>query len=74
LLVAENRKLATSQLTNLNHEEGKLRARLQKVEAGTKGWEALLEALKHSQAATSIAEPPPAAARVEPSAAPARKG
>jgi len=41
---------ASFQFKNLKDEADKLRTRLQKVEAGIKGWETLLEALKRSQA------------------------
>jgi hypothetical protein len=46
--VEHNQKVAETQLKNLGDEQAKLRARLQKVEAGIKRWEALVEALKMS--------------------------
>jgi hypothetical protein len=51
--VAQNRKVAESQLKNLKDEGEKLRARLQKVEGGIKRWEALLAALEKGSAASS---------------------
>jgi hypothetical protein len=53
VFVAQNRKVAESQLKNLKDEGEKLRARLQKVEGGIKRWEALLAALEKSSAAAS---------------------
>jgi len=47
--VEQNQKLAETQLKNLRDEQAKLRARLQKVEAGIKRWEVLVEALKLSK-------------------------
>jgi hypothetical protein len=47
--VEQNQKVAETQLKNLRDEEAKLRARLQKVEAGIKRWEALVKALKVSK-------------------------
>jgi len=47
--VEQNQKLAETQLKNLRDEQAKLRARLQKVEAGIKRWEVLVEALKRSK-------------------------
>lgn len=47
--VDQNQKVAETQLKNLRDEEAKLRARLQKVEAGIKRWEVLVEALKVSK-------------------------
>jgi hypothetical protein len=44
-----NQKMAESQLHSLRAEEAKLRARLQKVEAGIKRWDSLLGALEQSQ-------------------------
>ncbi len=46
--VEQNQKVAETQLKNLRDEEAKLRARLQKVEAGIKRWEALVSALNVS--------------------------
>ena len=43
VFVAENQKLAESQLKNLKDEESKLNARLLKVQAGIKRWESLVE-------------------------------
>jgi hypothetical protein len=45
----QNRKVAQDQLKGLKDEAEKLRSRLQKVEAGIKRWESLLEALKRSE-------------------------
>ena len=47
--VEQNQKEAETQLKNLRDEQAKLRARLQKVEAGIKRWEVLVEALKMSK-------------------------
>ena len=47
--VEQNQKVAETQLKNLRDEEAKLRARLQKVEAGIKRWEALVSALNVSK-------------------------
>jgi hypothetical protein len=55
--VEQNQKQAEAQLKNLKDEAEKLRARLQKVEAGIKRWETLLGALKQSQTATRIETP-----------------
>jgi hypothetical protein len=54
--VDQNQKVAETQLKNLRDEEAKLRARLQKVEAGIKRWEVLVEALKVSKNG-SVASP-----------------
>jgi hypothetical protein len=50
-----NQKMAESQLHSLRAEEAKLRARLQKVEAGIKRWDSLLGALEQSQRGASWA-------------------
>lgn len=49
--VAQNRKVAEGQLKSLKSEAERLRARLQKVEAGIKRWESLVAALEQSEAA-----------------------
>jgi len=59
--VEQNRKVAESQLKNLKDEAEKLRARLQKVEAGIRRWEALLTALQTSEAGPADLEPIPQA-------------
>ena len=57
VFVAENQKLAESQLKNLKDEESKLNARLLKVQAGIKRWESLVEALKQSQGSIAVVAP-----------------
>ena len=64
VFVAENQKLAESQLKNLKDEESKLNARLLKVQAGIKRWESLVEAVKQSQG--SIASRAPTSRIVSP--------
>ena len=49
VFVAENQKLAESQLKNLKDEESKLNARLLKVQAGIKRWESLVEGLNKAK-------------------------
>jgi hypothetical protein len=49
LFIEQNQKQAESQLKNLKDEAERLRARLQKVEAGIKRWETYLSAIKQSQ-------------------------
>ena len=63
--VERNRKEAQDELKNLRDEEKRLRARLGKVEAGIRRWEALLTALDSSE---RIA--PPVALRPIPSDSP----
>jgi hypothetical protein len=62
--VEQSQKVAETQLKNLRNEQAKLRARLQKIEAGVKRWEALVEALKMSTNVNSVTQsrigPPPA--------------
>jgi hypothetical protein len=55
--LAENQKLAESQLKNLRDEESKLKARLAKVQAGIKRWESLVEALKQSKESVAVVIP-----------------
>jgi hypothetical protein len=70
--VAQNRKVAESQLKNLKSEAERLRARLQKVEAGVKRWESLLAALDQSETTAkdlggpSELEPSPARRQLRP--------
>jgi hypothetical protein len=62
--VDQNQKVAETQLKALRDEEAKLRSRLQKVEAGIKRWEALVDALKGTNSGAirkSRIGPPPAA-------------
>ena len=67
--VAQNRKVAEGQLKSLKSEAERLRARLQKVEAGIRRWESLVAVLDQSEAAAkdlagpSNLEPIPAARR-----------
>jgi hypothetical protein len=56
----ENQKLAESHVKALKDEEAKLRARLNKVEAGIKRWETLLDALKQSQGVAGVSVRRPA--------------
>ncbi len=56
--VAQNQKLAESQLAVLRAEEAKLRARLKKVEAGIKRWQAVADALKQSQGVVTVSSVP----------------
>jgi len=65
VFVAENQKLAESQLKNLKDEEAKLQARLLKVQAGIQRWESLVEALKQSQGSVAAATPKPPTSRIE---------
>ncbi len=58
--VQQNQKLAESQLKVLKDEAEKLRARLRKVEAGIKRWEALKQALEKSQTAAAATRNEPA--------------
>jgi hypothetical protein len=55
--VEQNQKMAESQLVMLRAEEARLRARLQKVEAGIKRWDSLLGALKQSQGTVAVMIP-----------------
>ena len=56
--VTQNRKVAEGQLKSLKSEAERLRARLQKVEAGIKRWESLVSALDQSEgAAQDLAGP-----------------
>jgi hypothetical protein len=48
--VDQNKKMAMGQLKNLKSEAERLRARLQKVEAGIRRWESLLAAIEKSEA------------------------
>jgi hypothetical protein len=64
VFVAENQKLAESQLGNLKDEESKLKARLLKVQAGIKRWESLVEALKQSQESVAVVAPRAPTSRV----------
>jgi hypothetical protein len=61
--VEQNRKVAETQLKNLRDEAEKLRARLQKVEAGIRRWDTLLTALQASEVAPEQLEPIPQARR-----------
>ena len=63
--VAENQKLAESQLKNLRDEESKLKARLLKVQAGIKRWELLVEAFKQSEGSIAVAVPKAPTSRVD---------
>jgi hypothetical protein len=54
----QNQKLAESHVKALRDEEAKLRARLQKVEAGIKRWETLLIALEESQGVVAVTARP----------------
>jgi hypothetical protein len=63
--VAENQKLAESQLKNLKDEESKLKARLLKVQAGIKRWESLIDALRQSQTDDARVVPGAPTSRVE---------
>jgi hypothetical protein len=54
----ENQKMAEAHVKALQDEEAKLRARLQKVEAGLKRWETLLDALKQSQGVAGVSARP----------------
>jgi hypothetical protein len=65
VFVAENQKLAESQLRNLKDEESKLKARLLKVQAGIKRWESLAQALKRSQESVAVIESGVVRSRVE---------
>jgi hypothetical protein len=56
--VEQNQKVAETQLKNLRDEQAKLRARLRKVEAGVKRWEALVEALKLSKKGPGVSSEP----------------
>jgi hypothetical protein len=56
--VEQNQKVAETQLKNLRDEEAKLRARLQKVEAAIKRWEALVSALNVSATAQTVVSSP----------------
>jgi hypothetical protein len=49
--VDQNKKTAEGQLKSLRSEAERLRARLQKVEAGIRRWESLLAAIEKSEAA-----------------------
>ena len=55
--VDQNRKVAEGQLKSLKGEAERLRARLQKVEAGIRRWESLLAALEKSEAAAKDLPP-----------------
>jgi hypothetical protein len=55
--VEQNQKRAEVELKNLKDEEAKLRSRLQKVEAGIRRWQTLVEALKQSQTSASRVVP-----------------
>jgi hypothetical protein len=57
VFVAENQKLAESQLKNLRDEESMLKARLLKVQAGVRRWESLVQALKQSQESVAVVVP-----------------
>jgi hypothetical protein len=57
VFVAENQKLAESQLRSLKDEESKLKTRLVKVQAGIQRWETLVEALKQSQGNVAVVAP-----------------
>jgi hypothetical protein len=65
VFVAENQKLAESQLRNLKDEESKLKSRLLKVQAGIKRWESLAQALKQSQESVAVVVPDVVRSRVE---------
>jgi hypothetical protein len=67
VFVAENQKLAESQLKNLKDEESRLKTRLLKVQAGIKRWESLVEALKQSQGSVAVVAPRAPTSRIEPS-------
>jgi hypothetical protein len=49
VFVEQNRKQAEAQLKSLKDEAERLRSRLQKVDAGIRRWETLLEALRQSE-------------------------
>jgi len=72
VFVEQNKKQAETQLKNLKDEAEKLRTRLQKVEAGIKRWETLLEALKQSQVVASFDPPATPTTAVEPDLVPIR--
>ena len=55
--VTQNRKVAEGQLKSLKSEAERLRARLQKVEAGIKRWESLVSALDQSEGARTSPDP-----------------
>jgi hypothetical protein len=65
VFVAENQKLAESQLKSLKDEESMLKARLLKVQAGIRRWESLVEALKQSQESVAVAAPRAPTSRVD---------
>ncbi len=72
--VDQNRKTAEGQLKSLKGEAERLRARLQKVEAGIRRWESLVAALEKSEAAardlppTNLEEVPSARPQFRPKA------
>jgi hypothetical protein len=57
VFVEQNQKRAETQLKHLKDEAEKLRTRLRKVDAGIKGWESLLEALRQCHGAAAITAP-----------------
>jgi len=63
--VEQNQKHAESQLKNLKNEEAKLRARLQKVQAGIRRWETLIGAFKQNQGSVVVVAPRAPTTRVE---------
>jgi anti-sigma-K factor RskA len=67
----QNEKMAESAVKALKDEEAKLRARLEKVEAGIKRWENLLGALKQSQGDAEVPPPLRTLERVDRRASPA---
>jgi len=70
--VDENRKVAEARLKALTDEANKLRARLQKIEAGIRRWQLLLEAMKQHE--PSALEPVARNGRADHDSAVTRKG